>query len=314
MMELGIKAIGAYLPEARTSVEEMGTKLDASADFIRDKLGFRSLAARSDSEETSDLCLRAYEDLRRLDGGGLPDVDCVVVVTQNPDGYGLPHTSAILHEKLGLGADVACFDVSLGCSGFVHSLGIIRGFMAGQGMTRGLLFTADPYTKVIDPGDRNTVLLFGDGATCTLIDDRPLFTIGRSVYATSGRDHRAIRVDPSSRKLRMDGNQVFRFVARTVPGQIGKCLEANGCPIDDVDLFLLHQGSKYIVDTLANSLRLPREKVPFAAHETGNTVSSSIPMMLKTVLASRDGSRRSIVLCGFGVGLSCATTLIRSAP
>jgi 3-oxoacyl-[acyl-carrier-protein] synthase-3 len=257
--------------------------------------------------------VKAYEDLGRIDAVGLPAVDCVVVVTQNPDGYGLPHTSAILHEKLGLGVDVACFDVSLGCSGFVHSLGIVQGFMAGQGMTRGLLFTADPYTKVIDRDDRNTVLLFGDGATCTLIDDRPRFAIGRSVYATSGRDHRAIQVDPSSRKLRMDGNQVFRFVARSVPAQIQKCLRANECPIDDVDLFLLHQGSKYIIDTVANAMHLPREKVPFAAQEIGNTVSSSIPMMLKTVLAGRSTPDRLIVLCGFGVGLSCATTLIRSA-
>jgi 3-oxoacyl-[acyl-carrier-protein] synthase-3 len=314
MTRLGIGAIGSYVPETRILLAEIGERFDASPEFIRDKLGFRSLAARSDQDETSDLCFKACRDLRQSSGVELAGVECLVVITQNPDAHGLPHTSAILHERLGLGPDVACFDVSLGCSGFVHGLGIIEGFMANQGMTRGLLFTADPYTKVIDRDDRNTALLFGDGATCTLIDDQPRFWMGRAVYATSGRDHRAIRVDAHSRKLRMDGNQVFRFVTRTVPGQIQKCLQTNVCPIDEVDLFLLHQGSKYIVDTVATSMRLPREKVPFAAQETGNTVSSSIPMMLKTVLASHDAPARTIVLCGFGVGLSCATTLIRSAP
>src|SRR4051812_29321736 len=114
MKQLGIRAIGAYVPETRIDLAEIGGRLHASPEFIRDKLGFRSLASKSDQDETSDLCVKAYEDLKRSAGVALAGVECLVVITQNPDAYGLPHTSAILHEKLGLDADVACFDVSLG--------------------------------------------------------------------------------------------------------------------------------------------------------------------------------------------------------
>jgi 3-oxoacyl-[acyl-carrier-protein] synthase-3 len=308
MNSIGIQEIGIYLPIRTLDVYFQSQRFQIEHKFIDEKLGFKNLCIKEDFEESSDLCVKAYENLSQKLDLPLGDVECLVVVTQNPDGYGLPHTSAIVHKKLDLHSDVACFDISLGCSGYVQALSIITSFMQTNQMKCGLLFTADPYSKVINRNDRNTSLLFGDGATCTLISDSPRYTVGKTLHHTSGSMCHAIEVQKESRYLHMDGNQVFRFVAVNVPRQIDKCLHLNECHFDEVDLFLIHQGSKYIVEMLAKSLKIPLGKMPFKAETIGNTVSSSLPIMLTNYLNCK---YNSIILSGFGVGLSSATTLLR---
>src|SRR5690606_34876431 len=110
----------------------------------------------------------------------------LVVVTQNGDGEGLPHTSALVQTKLGLSTTVAAFDVSLGCSGYVYGLAILKGLMETAGMTDAILITADPYSKVIDPTDRVTTLLFGDAATATLLSNRGEWHIHTPTFGTDG--------------------------------------------------------------------------------------------------------------------------------
>jgi 3-oxoacyl-[acyl-carrier-protein] synthase-3 len=310
MNGIGIQEIGIYLPTRTLDVYSQSQQFQIEHKFIDEKLGFKKLCVKEELEETSDLCVKAYENLCQKVDIHLADVDCLVVVTQNPDGYGLPHTSAIVHKKLNIHPDVACFDISLGCSGYVQALSVITSFMQGNQMKCGLLFTADPYSKVINPNDRNTSLLFGDGATCTLISDSPRYTVGKTLHQTAGSMYHAIAVDKESGHLHMEGNLVFRFVAMNVPPQIDKCLYLNGCNPENVDLFLVHQGSKYIVENLAKALQIPFEKMPFKAETIGNTVSSSLPIMLTDYLTSQ---YQSIIISGFGVGLSTATTLLKLA-
>src|SRR5262249_28319556 len=146
----------------------------------------------------------------------------------------------------------------------------------------GLLFTADPYSEIVDPKDRDTALLFGDAATCTLLTHSPAFTVGRTVYHTDGRCADAIRVPHRGARLHMDGNQVFRFVVKAVPPLIQRCLELNRLRENEVDLYLVHQGSRYIVDTLREQLKITPERIPFAMEKTGNTISSTIPQLLQS--------------------------------
>lgn len=308
MNGIGIQEIGVYLPIRTLDVYSQSQRFQIEHKFIDEKLGFKNLCIKEDFEESSDLCVKTYENLSQKLDIPLSNIECMVVVTQNPDGYGLPHTSAIVHKKLGIHSDVACFDISLGCSGYVQALSVITSFMQTNQMKCGLLFTADPYSRVINRNDRNTSLLFGDAATCTLISDSPRYTVGKTLHHTSGSMCHAIEVEKESRQLQMDGNQVFRFVAVNVPRQIDKCLYLNECSLEEVDLFLVHQGSKYIVETLAKSIKIPYEKMPFQAENVGNTVSSSLPLMLADYL---DCQYKSILLSGFGVGLSSATTLLR---
>jgi len=115
---IGIQAIAGYLPEQQVSNIDRAEQAGKEVDFIVDKIGFTSLLRKSEDEETSDLCVKAFDALlAKMPDINRKDIDCLIVVTQNPDGSGLPHTSAIVQHKLGLSEDVAAFDVSLGCSG-----------------------------------------------------------------------------------------------------------------------------------------------------------------------------------------------------
>jgi 3-oxoacyl-[acyl-carrier-protein] synthase-3 len=305
---VGIKAIASYIPERRVSNVDRAEAVGKDVDFITDKVGFTSLLRKSDCEETSDLCVGAFESLlEKHHDIKREDIDCLLVVTQNPDGFGLPHTSAIVQHKLGLSEDVAAFDVSLGCSGFVYALDVIQAFMTAQGLQHGLLFTADPYSKIIDPHDYNTELLFGDAAAVTYIAAQPVFVSRRSTFCTDGKLSHSIKVDEDTRVLSMLGSNVFKFAVTKVPAQIEKCLERNGLDKDEVDLYLLHQGSKFIVDNLILALGVEADKVPFLAAETGNTVSSSIPLMLEQYMKTGE---KTILISGFGVGLSWATSIL----
>jgi len=305
---IGIKAIARYCPEIRVSNIDRAEETGKSVEFITDKVGFTSVLRKGATEDTSDLCVHAFEALLAKSPDIDPEkIDCLIVVTQNPDGSGLPHTSAIVQHKLGLSENLAAFDVSLGCSGFVYALDVIQSFMGAQGMRHGLLFTSDPYSKVIDPQDYNTELLFGDAAAVTYIAENPIFVSRKSTYCTNGKLSHSIKVDADTRLLSMLGNNVFKFAVTKVPLQIEKCLEMNGLDKNDVDLYLLHQGSKYIIDNLIPLLGINADKVPFLAAETGNTVSSSIPLMLEHYM---DSTEKTILISGFGVGLSWATSVL----
>ena len=305
---IGIKAIASYFPDHKISNIARAEETGKDEDFITEKVGFTSLLRKGENEETSDLCVGAFETLMSANPGIPADkIDCLIVVTQNPDGFGLPHTSAIVQHKLKLPEEVAAFDISLGCSGFVYALDVIQGFMNAQGMKHGLLFTADPYSKVIDPEDYNTELLFGDAAAVTYLAEDPVFVSRKSTYSTNARLSHSIKVDEESRVLSMLGNNVFKFAVSKVPPQVEKCLQINELDKDDVDLYLMHQGSKYIVDNLVPLLGVDESKVPFLAAETGNTVSSSIPLMLEQYMGSDE---KTILISGFGVGLSWATSVL----
>lgn len=303
---IGIKNIATYLPNDRQSNASLIDELQISPDLLNNKIGFSTVARKDESEETSDLCVRAANKLFEDSVTQNKDIDCAVVVTQNPDGYGLPHTSAIVHDKLDLPKSCAAFDIALGCSGYVYALSIVSNFMAANGMRRGLLFTADPYSKIIDKKDRNTRLLFGDGASVTLLTDEPAWEMGQADFGTDGARHSSLKVN-DSRKLNMYGRDIFNFSALKVPASIESVLQKNNVTMNDIDKVILHQGSKYIVETIRDRLEVGN-KVEFLAHEYGNTVSSSIPMILEEML---NMSYKHIIVSGFGVGLSWGSVLLR---
>ena len=303
---IGIQAIGTYIPSNRIDNRERLEEYEIDEAFLVEKIGMLRLAVKATDEETSDLCKKAFIDLQLKTKIQPEDVDCIVVCTQNPDGCGLPHTSAIVHAKLSLPDGCAAFDISLGCSGFVYGLSIIQGFMQANGFHRGILFTADPYSKVVDKKDKNTSLLFGDGATATLISDSPIWRTGKFLFGSHGQDYSAIMIDEETEQLTMNGRAVFSFSATVVPKNISAMLTSNSLKAEDIDCFVLHQGSRYIVNTITNRLGLDASKVPFYSADYGNTVSSSVPLILNK-LNKKD---KQIVIAGFGVGLSWASTVL----
>jgi len=303
--EIGIGAIAGYIPEDRIDVLALKDKFKATEQFLKEKIGMQRLARMPSGWDTSDLATAAVRKLLETGAVAPEEIECLAVVTQNPDVHGLPQTAALVQQKLGLGKGLLAFDISLGCSGYVAGLSILAGTMRQAGLKRGLLVTADPYSKVIDPEDRDTFLIFGDAAAATLLTDNPVWRIGRSEFGSLGTLASNLAVDAEGR-LSMNGRAVFNFAATEVPASVARCLAANALTMDDIDRVILHQGSKFIVDTLATRLNIGA-KTGFYAGDYGNTVSSSIPLILERTLSESD---RRLLLCGFGVGLSWATTVL----
>lgn len=303
---IGIKEISSYIPSSSRDNFKLAQKFGKTDEFVTKRLGGHVLPVMEQGMETSDLATKALLNLLTKIGLDKNEIDCLVICTQNPDGGGLPHTSAIVQEKAGLPESVAAFDISLGCSGYVYGLNIVKGFMSASGLTTGVLITADPYSKIIDERDINTVMLFGDAAAATLItNNKPVFTFGQSMYGTYGKG--ASDLKNIDGVLYMNGRNVFNFVATKALKQITDLLKKEGLSKNVIDCYALHQGSRYIVETLANKLRV-NEKVAFSMEKTGNTISSSIPLILEEILD--DASINRILISGFGVGFSMGAMIL----
>lgn len=303
---IGIKAIGTYLPAGRISNLARLAEFGLTEDSLNERIGFRQLAVKGEGETTLSLASSAFQNLlnkTRLDPAS---IEVVAVVSQNPD-RNIPHLSAELHGKLSLATSCACFDISLGCSGYVYGLSALSAFMSANGIKCGVLVTADPYSGIIDPADKNTSLIFGDGATATLLTDDPIYVAGIYNFGTMGSE--ADNLACNDGKLFMNGRAVFNFAAKHVPADVSELLQKNKLTLAEVDCFVLHQGSRYIVDTIADRLGISHDKARFYAADYGNTVSSSIPMALSEEI--NNSLNHTILLSAFGLGFSWASAILK---
>lgn len=304
---IGIKSIASYVPTAGVDNYAQGARFGKDEDFILGKIGSTFLPRKDAVQETSDLCVEAVNTLLSNNPQlTRENIDVLIVVTQNGDEEGLPHTAAIVQDKLGLSTHVAAFDISLGCSGYVYGIYAIKGFMEATGLKNGVLVTADPYSKIVDPDDRNTTMLFGDAATATWLGEDPQWQLGKAKFGTDGSGAPHLKV--SNGVFFMNGRQVFNFALLKVPAHLHELLEDSGLKAQDIDAFCIHQGSAAIVDAVARRFEEQPEKFVKDMVETGNTVSSSIPLLIeKHVLGS---NWKRVALSGFGVGLSWGSAII----
>lgn len=299
---IGINEIASYVPDGFVM-----SSLRSSGDeqFIKDKIGTLKLPM-FEKLSVKDGCYYAFQNLVKKTKLNVEEIECIVLCTQNPDYNGLPHNSALIQSEIGAKSNVACFDVGLGCSGYVYSLSIIQSFMQANSMKKGLLFTCDPYSKIIDENDKNTAPLFGDAASVTLLTDEPKYRIEKTLFHTNGANFESIYNNNGT--FFMNGRSVFNFVMKEVPKQI-QCLRENiKLSDEEIDLYILHQGSKFMIEKVGSKITENIDKIPFDIVNTGNTVSSSIPLILEKYI---DNGLNNIVTCGFGVGLSCASSFLK---
>ena len=305
---IGIVNIANYISEKKLFNLDKNKSMNIDKSFI-DKIGIEITARKNKEEKASDLCVKAYNELlKKIDKENFNDIDLLVVCTQNGD-YQIPHTSAIVHSKLGFSNNVATFDISLGCSGYIYSLDIVKGFMLNNNYKNALIFTADPYSDIIDDNDKNTELLFGDAATVTLLSCiNPVFEITNSLYSTYG-DKYFYLIKEKEKYLYMDGKGIFNFTLQNVPRNINDLLSICSYKEEDIDMFIFHQANKYMLESLIKRMKLDINKVPIAMNDYGNTVSSSIPIVLSNYINNYENN--NILLCGFGVGLSISSCILR---
>lgn len=316
---VGIKDVASYLPARRVRNVDVADTLGFKPGFLEDKVGVDVRYVAAPEESTSDMCAQAFAQLsKRYPAAYFDDVGLLLLCSQNPD-YKLPHTSSILQAKLGLSKSMLTFDVSLGCSGFVATAVTAKALMAELGIRKGLVFTCDPYTKVLAADDKSTVPLFSDAAAVTLFEADAPWRIGKSTFGNDGSLHETLIIrgsgtahtaGESEQPLRMDGRNIFAMLKTEVPVSIRACVEANGLTLDRIDVFLFHQASGWLLRVLCSDLGLPPERVPSNLKRVGNTVSSSIPLLFDELLHSGQPQPRTMLMSGFGVGLSWASAVL----
>lgn len=303
-----------------------------TAEKIFAKTGIASRFVSAPDETAADLAEQAARKLFERGAVAPGDIDFVLLCTQSPD-YKLPTTACMLQDRLGIPTTAGALDFNLGCSGYIYGLSLAKGLIAGGMAERVLLLTAEAYTKYIHPMDKSVRTIFGDGAAATLVDRDAADRIGAFVFGTdgSGAHHLIVPTggarepfDPNAPEetdasgnvrtrnhLFMDGTEIFGFTLRIVPETLDAVLAKNGMTRDDVDLYVFHQANRFMLDTIRKANLLPRGKFYVNLEDTGNTVSSSIPIALSR--AAADGVLKpgmKVVLMGFGVGLSWGATVI----
>lgn len=320
-MRTEIQAIASYLPGAPVSNADLARDFpDWSIDRIAEKTGISERHLAAPEECASDMAVAAAQKLLVNGAVDAREIDFILLCTQSPD-YLLPTTACLLQDRLGLPKCAGALDFNLGCSGYVYGLGLAQGLISTGQASCVLLLTAETYSKLIAPDDRSSVTIFGDAATATLlrgvsgteVDPRPIY-----VYGTdgSGAKHLIVRrggmrgrgstsTEESARAdeyLYMNGPEIFHFALKVVPACVRELLEKAGRRLEEIDLFVLHQANRYMLDNLRAKLRIPEEKFFVSMADCGNTVSGTIPIALERAHAAgrlRIGDR--VVLVGFGL-------------
>jgi 3-oxoacyl-[acyl-carrier-protein] synthase-3 len=312
--KIGIEAIEFYLPRNYLSAEEISKNFEFDLDFVRNKIGVNGIFYADEYEKSSDMAAACLQKLLDRRPGLLSDLEVLVVCTQTPDTQ-LPQISSIVQNKCGLSKNLATFDLSLGCSGFVYGINVLKSFMASNGMKNGALITVETYSKIINPRDRNTKPLFSDAAAVTLLSEIGNIEICNYSFLTDGNGSEALACKENSSGLSeffMDGRKVFNFVISNVPTEIYQTATINNLKINEIDYFVFHQASKFVLDSLAEKLELSdSNKVICEISKYGNTASSSIPITLKSISNLLE-KPVNVLISGFGVGLSAASTILRT--
>lgn len=328
-----ISAISYYLPEDILTNEELSKIYpDWSEVKILDKTGIAKRHISADDEFVTDMAISAVEKLFAEYDVDRSQIDMLILATQSPD-YILPTSACIIQHSLGLSINIGAFDFNLGCSAYIYGLAMAKSFISGGVAKCILLVTSEVYTKHIHPMDRSARTIFGDGAAASLVIEDDIEHIHAFCLGTDGsgaenliipagamRNPKTIKTaheysdgenTRTKENLYMNGQEIFGFTIKTVPKLVKDVLEKNALVMDNIDLFVFHQANKYMLDYLRKKIKIPEERFYVNLEDTGNLVSSSIPVALQR--AAQEGRLQNgnrVMLVGFGVGLSWGATII----
>lgn len=321
-----VAGVVACVPPLRVTNERFVERFGDGVAEVTKMTGVEQRHWVEDDVTTSDLCRAAGERLLAGLDWAADTVDALIFISQTPD-YRLPATAASLQARMGLRPGVIAFDVNLGCSAYPYGLWLATMMVSTGAARRVLLAVGDTSSRVVDPSDRATALLFGDAGTVTAIEASDDAAPAAFVLGSDGRgadnliipkgafrvaDH-ASPNDPE--KLFMDGGEIFAFTLKAVPPLVADTLALSDTSLDDYDGFLFHQANTFMIRHLAKKSKLPAEKVPININRYGNTSSATIPLLIADDLAPRlrEESLR-LALFGFGVGYSWASASIQVGP
>ena len=324
-MKTYIRALAYTLPENEITNEQLVKEFpEWSVDKIADKVGINTRFVASENETSSDLAVKAAEKLF-LENPNInkEDIDFVLFCTQSPD-YFLPTSACIIQNKLGLLTTCGALDFNLGCSGYIYGLSLAKGLILGGIANNVLLLTGETYSKYLHTKDKGNRTIFGDAGSATLISTEGFAEIENFSLGTDGKGAENLivktgglrckspmndltfdeKANPtSSDYLYMNGSEIFNFTIEAVPELVKNTLLKNKLTNDEIEGFVFHQANKFMLNFLRKKLKISEEKFHYYMSEVGNTVSSTIPIVLYEKLKNGE-LHGNILLGGFGVGYS----------
>lgn len=319
---------GKYVPEKVLTNDELEQMVDTSDEWIRTRTGIGERRIAAEHEATSDMAVKASRAALRVANFDPARLDMIIVSTCTPDYPVLPSTASVVQSALGA-SRAAAFDLNAACSGFIYGLDVATNMIRGGGYDNVLVIGAEILSRWTDWEDRDTCVLFGDGAGAFLLQgsEQPggvmSFSLGADgsggdLLIVPGGGTRNPRNWDSTQNgmctIKMDGRQVFRFATR-VMGQVAKeAVEQAGLEMDDIELFIPHQANLRIIKTAARFLDLPMDRVFVNVDRYGNTSSASVPIAVcEAVEEGRLQPGDHVVLVGFGGGLTWGASVIQWA-
>ncbi|MCX4832031.1 ketoacyl-ACP synthase III [Streptomyces sp. NBC_01016] len=325
--------LGTWLPPQAVTNDDLARELDTSDDWIRSRTGIGTRFVAAPTVATSDLAVEAGR--RALKSAGRDAVDGVVLATTTPD-RPCPATAPLVAARLGLGT-VAAFDVGAVCTGFLYALATGAGLIAAGTVGSVLVIGADTYSRILDPADRSTRAIFGDGAGAVVLRSGGATepgALGSAVLGSDGTGSELITVrsggsreplqmsgtsgmgtgtgGPADPYFRMAGKAVFRSAVERMADAALTAARRAGWTTDDIDRLVAHQANLRILHAVADRMRLPRHRCPVHLDQVGNTAAASIPLALAHAVATgtlAPGHRT--VLTAFGGGLTWGSCTLR---
>jgi len=322
-----IDEIAMAVPENVLTNKDLEKIVDTSDEWIRTRTGMVERRKSDEHTAASDLVLKACEKLFKKSSLRTKDIDLIIVATVTGD-HAFPSTACILQSKLGI-PHCPAFDISAGCTGFIYALTIARQFIQNGAAKNALVVGVEMLTKITNWTDRNTCVLFGDGAGAAIVSQAHKGEISEIIdtYISSDGRYGDLLIlrgggsrNPTSKEtveknmhtLFMEGNKIFKIAVKSMGEAAVKILEKNGFTGDDLDWLIPHQANLRIIDATAKRIHLLPQKVIINIEKYGNTSSASIPLAFAE--AVEDGRVRRgdlIVLDAFGAGLTWGSVLLR---
>ncbi len=321
----GIIGTGSFLPDRVVTNFHLEETVDASDDWIRHRTGIVQRRIADINTAASDLAIPAAEKALRSAGIKADQIDLIIVATITPDMF-FPATACVVQNSIGA-KNAAAFDISAACTGFVYGITVADQFIKSRACKYILVIGVEVLSKILDWSDRNTCVLFGDGAGAAVLGPvRKQKGILHSKLRSDGSGGELLmlpgggsRIPPSNYSienklhyLKMSGSDIFKFATKIIEEATLEALEHCDLKVDNIDLLIPHQANSRIINSAAKRLKLPLEKVWMNISKYGNMSAASIPVALDEALAERKIKDDSLVLLvGFGGGLTWGVTVIQ---
>lgn len=309
-MNAGILGIGHYAPEKVLTNHDLEKMVDTSDEWIRTRTGIEERKIASDDMDTSDLAFEAAKNALEDAEMTADELDMILVATVTPD-KPFPSVATMLQDRLGA-PKVAAMDISAACAGFMYGVITAQQFIQNNSYKNVLVIGVEKLSKITNWKDRNTCVLFGDGAGAAIVgpvsDGKGILS---SELGSDGSGGAHLYQNPQD-KLFMNGREVFKFAVRQMPESSVNVVKKIGLSEQDVDYLVPHQANIRIMEAARQRLGIPEEKMSTQVKRYGNTSSASIPIALsEDVKAGKIKENDLVVLVGFGGGLTWGAVALR---